>query len=402
MSGDGMSDDIYVRLREYLDRLPGGFPQESGGLDVEYLKRIFTPEEAEVELAVRPVPEPASAIARRCGKPPEETERILEGMVRKGLVLPVPPDKPAGKRLYMALQYMTGFGEQVLAFGLDEDSARLCLDYHLKSGFKAGFAGQRQMRVVPVGEAVESLPAVAPYDRIRDMVAAQEVIAVTPCPCRVSNRKAGVGCGHPVENELSFGFVAQWRIANGFGKRISTEEALRIMDEAERAGLLLAPTNTKEPVGMCMCAACCCHWLQGLRLHDRPADHVQSSYRARIDPDSCTACGSCIERCHMEAIAEVDGAMAVDEGRCIGCGLCVSACPEGAVVLVEREGAREPSSTYLGMFARVAGERGLPLGKMEKVMDRTPLPLFMGTWKVLHRLHLAGPVINLMEKRGLI
>lgn len=394
-----MSEEVYARLREHLDRLPGGFPPESGGLDIEYLKRMFTPEEAEVELAVRPVPEPASAIARRCGKDVEGTERILEGMVRKGLVLPV----PAGRsRLYMALQYMTGFGEQVLAFGLDGEGARLCLDYHRKSGFMPGFADQRQMRVVPVGEAVKNLPSVAPYDRMREVVAAQKVIALTPCPCRVSNRKAGVYCGHPVETELSFGFVAEWRIANGFGRRISADEALRGMDEAEKSGLLLAPTNTREPIGMCMCAACCCHWIQGLKLHERPADHVQSSFRARIDPDSCTACGSCLERCHMEAIKEGEWSMKVDEGRCIGCGLCVPSCPEDAVSLVPREGADKPSPTYLGMFARVAGERGLPLGKMEKVMNLAPLPLFMGAWKALHRLRLAKPVISYMKKRGMI
>ncbi len=394
-----MSDEVYVRLREYLDRLPGGFPPESEGLDLEYLKRMFTPEEAEVELGVRPVPEPATAIARRCGKPVEVTERILGEMVRKGLVLPVPAGK---KRLYMALQYMTGFGEQILAYGLDEETARLCLDYHRRSGFMTGFASQKQMRVVPVSEAVESLPAVAPYERLRDMVASQEVIALTPCPCRVSNQKVGKDCGHPVETELSFGFVAQWRIDNGFGRKISSDEALRVMDEAERAGLLLAPTNTKEPIGMCMCATCCCHWLQGIKLHEKPAEHVQSSFRAKIDPKACTACGSCLERCQMDALTQREEAMEVDQARCIGCGLCLPACPEEAIALVERGDRKEPSSTYLGMFARVAGERGLPLGKMEKMMDRASLPAFMGTWKVLHRLHLAGPVINLMEKRGMI
>ncbi len=394
-----MSDEVYVKLREHLDRLPGGFPPESEGLDLEFLKRMFTPGEAEVELGVKPVPEPAAAIARRCGKPLEETESILEGMVRKGLVLPVPAGK---KKLYMALQYMTGFGEQLLAFGLDEESARLCLDYHRKSGFMTSFASQKQMRVVPVREAVESLPTVAPYDQLREMVAAQEMIALTPCACRVSNQKVGKECGHPTETELTFGFVAEWRVDNGFGRKISGEEALRVMDEAERAGMLLAPTNTKEPIGMCMCAACCCHWLQGLRLHERPADHVQSSFRAVVDPDSCTACGTCQERCHMDALQEKDSAMEVEEARCIGCGLCVPACPEGALSLVEREDRKEPSSTYLGMFARVAGERGLPLGRMEKVMDRASLNTFMGTWKLLHRLHLAGPVISFMERRGMI
>lgn len=394
-----MADEVYIRLREFLDGLPGGFPPEAGGLDIEYLKRMFTPEEAEVELHMKPVPEPASAIAWRCGKPEQETEEILESMAGKGLILPVPT---GDRKLYMALQYMTGFGEQLLAYGLDSEAARLCLDYHERSGFMAAFATQRQMRVVPVSEAVDATPAVATYDRLREMVMKQDIIAVTPCPCRVSNEKAGRKCEHSIETELSFGFVAEWRIDNGFGRRIGKDEALRIIDEAEETALVLAPTNTREAIGMCMCGACCCHWLQGLKMHQRPADHVQSSYQARINTAACSACGTCLERCQMEAIVEKGDAMEVDTARCIGCGLCVSKCPEGAVSLVAKHGAGEPSPTYLGMFARVAGERGLPLGKAEWLMNRASLATFMRLWKAMHKLRLAKPVISYMAKKGMV
>jgi electron transport complex protein RnfB len=394
-----MGEEVYVKLREFLDGLPGSFPTAESGKDIEYLKWMFTLDQAEVEIHLRAVPEPAAAIAKRCGKSETETEKILESMARIGLIMPI---STKDKTLYMAMQYMTGFGEQQLSYRLDPESARLSFDWAEESGFLMDFARQKQMRVVPVSEAVDATAAVATYDHLREMIRKQDTIAVTPCPCRVTNEKLGKKCEHSIENELSFGFVAQWRSENGFGRKISLDEALKIIDEAEETALVLAPVNTQEAIAMCLCGSCCCHWLRGLKMYEQPADHVQSSFQANIDPALCNACGTCLERCQMEAILEKEDAMEVDLARCIGCGLCLSKCSESAVSMVPRSGAREPSLSYLGMYARVASERGLPLGKTERLMNRTSFPAFVKQWKVLHKLHIAEPIINQMAKRGMV
>ena len=393
------TEGLYSRLRLYLDGLPGGFPSVESGKDIDSLKWMFTPEEAEVEIHLRMAPEPASAIAKRCGKSEAETKRILDNMVRDGLILPV---KAGRDTLYMAMQYMTGFSENQMSHRMDAERARLGLDYAEESGFLADFAAQKQMRVVPVSEAVEATPAVATYDNLREMVRKQEIISVSDCPCRVVNQKVGKECEHPIESELIFGTVAEYRIENGFGRRISVDEALEILDEAEEKAMVLAPVNTQEAIGMCLCGGDCCHWLRGLKMHERPADHVQSSYRARIDPSFCDACGTCLERCQMDAIIEDEDVMEVDPARCIGCGLCLSTCPEEAVSLVAREEMPAPAPTYMGMVARVAGERGLPMGKYEGLMNRSSLPTVMKQFKFLHKLHLDVPVVNLMAKRGMV
>lgn len=393
------TEDIYKRLREYLDGLPGGYPSTESGKDIESLKRMFTPEEAEVEVHLRQAPEPASAIAKRCGKSEAETKRILDAMVRDGLIFPV---KSSKETLYMALQFMTGFSENQMSHRMDAEAARLGIEYMEESGYLQGFARQKQMRVVPVSEAVEATAAVATYDNIREMIRKQDIISVTDCPCRVVNAKLGKTCEHPIESELIFGTVAQYRIENGFGRSVSVEEALKILDEAEEKAMVVAPINTQEAIGMCLCGGCCCHWLRGLKLLERPADHVQSSYQARIDPERCNACGTCLERCQMEAIVEREDAMEVDLARCIGCGLCLPTCAEDAVSLVAREGMPAPPPTYMGMVARVAGDRGLPMGKYEKLMNRSSLPTVIKQFKILHKLHIGEPVINQMAKRGMI
>ncbi|BBO85274.1 ATP-binding protein [Desulfosarcina ovata] len=49
---------------------------------------------------------------------------------------------------------------------------------------------------------------------------------------------------------------------------------------------------------------------------------------AAIDPDRCTACGTCIDLCRWSAISED---FVVDEISCEGCGVCVDFCPEQAI-----------------------------------------------------------------------
>jgi len=51
-------------------------------------------------------------------------------------------------------------------------------------------------------------------------------------------------------------------------------------------------------------------------------------------PESCNACGTCVETCLQDAITLGETAV-IDASLCTGCGLCVSDCANGALVLVE-------------------------------------------------------------------
>ena len=43
-----MSTDSYSELAKHLDKLPGGFPPSETGADIRLLKRLFSPEQAEL------------------------------------------------------------------------------------------------------------------------------------------------------------------------------------------------------------------------------------------------------------------------------------------------------------------------------------------------------------------
>ena len=60
---------------------------------------------------------------------------------------------------------------------------------------------------------------------------------------------------------------------------------------------------------------------------------------ARVDRESCVACGCCVKVCPLGAIGVYRGLYAqVDEGKCVGCGRCVKECPASVIELEEAEG----------------------------------------------------------------
>ena len=50
----------------------------------------------------------------------------------------------------------------------------------------------------------------------------------------------------------------------------------------------------------------------------------------KIDPELCTACGTCISECPVEAITEGD-VYTIDPDECIDCGACADVCPVEAI-----------------------------------------------------------------------
>lgn len=349
-----MSDNVYHRLREFLDGLPGGFPSTDSGVEIKLLKRYFTPEEAELAVKLTPMPEPVSVIAERAGMDEAEAAEMLESMARQGSLNRV---RINGEPYYMALQFLIGIYEFHLK-SMDRELAEMLEEYIPHVSRFLGALESKQMRVVPVGDAIDTTTSVATYDDVREMVKGQEFIAVADCICRKEKQILEKACEHPMESCLTFSFGAQYYIENGIGRRISVEECLKILDEAEEHAMVLSPTNSQMMMNICTCCGDSCNMLRGLKTFERPADHALSSFNAEIDPELCCACGTCLERCQIEAIVEGDF-MEVDLARCIGCGLCVPTCPEKATSLVPKSDAKEPPSNFIEMQMKMAAERGL-------------------------------------------
>lgn len=347
--------EVYERLADHLNHLPAGFPRTESGVELRILKRLFTPEEAELATKLTMIPESTAQLAERLGTEEETIGPLLEQMASKGLIF---RSAKEGKTTYMAAQFMVGIWEYHVQ-DLDEDLIRDVNEYlpHLmQTAWQE--TGTKQMRVIPVSESLEDETAVMPYDVAEDIVAAQSKIVVAPCICRKEHAMVGEGCQRTLESCLVFGGAAHFYEENKLGRAISAEEAMDILSRGKKEGLVLQPGNAQKPASMCLCCGCCCQILKNLKRLDAPARAVHSSFYAVVDADECTACGECEDRCQMEAI-RVNAAAEVDEKRCIGCGLCVEACDFGALRLVHKEEAYEPPKNVVQTYMAMARERGL-------------------------------------------
>jgi NAD-dependent dihydropyrimidine dehydrogenase PreA subunit len=75
---------------------------------------------------------------------------------------------------------------------------------------------------------------------------------------------------------------------------------------------------------------------------------LNALFMAAVDPDLCTGCGICVDRCPVEAMSMDDYAV-TDMRKCLGCGLCSTTCPVGAITMHLRQDREEPFDTVIDM-----------------------------------------------------
>jgi NAD-dependent dihydropyrimidine dehydrogenase PreA subunit len=73
-----------------------------------------------------------------------------------------------------------------------------------------------------------------------------------------------------------------------------------------------------------------------------------------VEADDCIGCGTCEERCPVNAITIVDDIAVVDSDICIGCGVCTPTCEgDDAIKLRQREETRPPPDLEKFLAARM-------------------------------------------------
>jgi Na+-translocating ferredoxin:NAD+ oxidoreductase subunit B len=348
--------ESYEKLRLLLDAHPSGAPK-SGAFD-EILRLLFTPEEAAVAAAMGFSPQPAEGIAAACGILPETAEALLEGMADRAVVFCRVKE---GKRAYALLPTIPGLFEFPFMKGeetpLHKRLGKLWEAYH-QDGLGASFAGSTTplARVVPVGEALDLTTRIHPYEEVAHLIDEAAYIALAACACRVS-----VGaCDAPRDVCLVFEATGRFLVERGYAREIGREEAMKVLDQAEEAGLVHTSGNSQDRAAfICNCCPCCCTILRGLTQLRLPHAFAPSGFQAMVNPEVCNGCGICAEeRCPVGAVVLSDDRAVVTAGSCIGCGLCVTACPTEALSLVRREPLPEIPATAREMGMKVLMEKG--------------------------------------------
>jgi electron transport complex protein RnfB len=335
--GKTVSNSAYLRLREFLDQFPIGFPQTSSGVEIELLKRLFTEEEARIAVALNPIPEEVAQIAQRIGIEEAELNDKLEAMSQKGLIFRV---RRGGSVLYNSSPFMIGLYEYSV-MKVDGELARLFKEYY-DTAFQRelGASNVPGFKVIPIDENVHMENVLLPFHKLKESIRSSRIISLADCICRKEARLLGVGCDHPIETCLSFGVAAEYYIENNMGRRVTADEAIRVIEEADGSGLVHAGVNAKHLSNLCNCCSCCCASMKGITQegHNK-RKYMNSLFEAIVDSDACNGCESCISRCPVGAIT-VEEVATVNREKCLGCGLCASVC-SGEAIAIHLRGDRE-------------------------------------------------------------
>lgn len=342
-------DQVYRDLRKFLETVPaGGFSATESGSDIRLLKRLFTLEEAKIAPFLTRKPEPIKTVYDRVTKSGmsisiEELRRVLDSMLRKGLLRPY---YEGYDETYYSCTDTTAGG--LISVQVDRLSPEVIGDIlswktEVDEENPPPPREHSALRTVPVQKSVPQPEKflVGNYDDVRKLVEdAPGPFAVANCICRQITRVMGGKCA-VTDLEESCLIVgpdhARRYVDMGIGRFITREEVFDILAKAEKDGLVLQPENSQRPEAICCCCGDCCVFLKKWKHHPRPADLYLSNYYAEVDPELCTGCETCIERCQLEARVMVDDVATVNIDRCIGCGHCVAICSANANQLRKKE-----------------------------------------------------------------
>ncbi|KKK42933.1 MAG: CoB--CoM heterodisulfide reductase iron-sulfur subunit A [Candidatus Lokiarchaeum sp. GC14_75] len=342
-----MSDESYVKLREYINENSIGFPETSSNVGFKILKKLFSEEEAEIILKLKPSRhrETADQVAKRTGLDKSTIEKELELLSKKGLLFRI---RRGNTTIYNLAPFMIGLYEYSVDI-VDEDLAKLYREYfdttYIYELAKFNVPG---FKVIPIEETIENDTVLLPYQKIKESIKNARVISVAECICRKEARlvQSAHKNDHPIESCLSFGAAAEYYIENGIGREITADEAIKILEEADEAGLVHAGANKTHLSNICNCCPCCCGLMRGI-THFGLDKHkfMNAIFESIIDKDLCIACNACVDRCPVGAISIEEDFAVVDRNKCLGCGLCHRSCPEEAIILQLREDRMEPFSS---------------------------------------------------------
>jgi len=357
-----MNEKAYSDLCKHLDKHVFGAP-EAGPIH-EILRILFKPEEAELALALKPMPEEFSKLAESANMDEEVLRSMLEDMADKGLVFKMAiPDKDKTMDFYSLLPTAPGLWEMSFARGerspQTEKLARLWREYYKAGWGKAMHRGETPLtRIIPVEGSVSSRQEVLPYEKVSELARQKDYAAVIHCACRTAADLDGEGCGKPTEVCLHFGELARFWVDRGYAREVSLDEALEILDRTEKAGLVHLTVNSKEMgLAICSCCSCCCAVLRAISELPKPGAVARSRFTPVLDAEACTGCETCVDRCQVQAIQMVDELAEIDRQKCIGCGLCVTGCPEEALSLDENEMYEQPVASVQELTQIVMKEK---------------------------------------------
>jgi Pyruvate/2-oxoacid:ferredoxin oxidoreductase delta subunit len=333
----------------------------------ELLKILFTEEEAQL-CSVMPLTYfSLSKIAKIWQKTEEESGSILTKLAGKGLVFSY--NEANGKKTFLLAPPVLGFFEfSIMRTDGKFDRQRLSELYYHYINIEEGFLRQFAAIHPPVArafvqeDAIKDIKSeVLSYEKASEVIERATCITVGTCFCRHKMEHMGLACDNPQEVCLTFNDVAEYLSSQGIAREISKSEAHDILHLCRENGLVQIGDNTREELSIiCNCCGCCCDMLLGYKRFGPTSLISPTNYIAAIEKEACSRCGTCAEKCPVDAIAVENDKAKVNREVCLGCGVCTIFCPNNACIMEPR-----PEKVFVpyNTFERVALE-SLDQGKI--------------------------------------
>jgi Fe-S-cluster-containing hydrogenase component 2 len=344
----------------------------------EILEIMYTPEEARIASRLPVAPATLHAIAKNLSMSEAELAPKLDAMCDKGVVVDL-VSKRNGETKYLLAPPVVGFFEFSMMRAKDSIPKKRMAEalhayMHGDDTFaREVFGGETVLGRAMVHETAllhggAETPDVLDWERATSVVSEATSHAVSLCYCRHEASHLGTACDAPQEVCLSLNGGAEFVIRRGFGRSITKQEALDIMVDARKKGLVQIADNVLDrPTYICNCCGCCCGQLSAINEFGLRAVNP-SGFLAASHHDKCVGCSKCARACPIAAIEMKPERTAakrkseihahVDVERCIGCGVCVDACGKDSMHVVRREHPTHVPKDAIEKSLRMALERG--------------------------------------------
>ncbi|MHA1785007.1 MAG: 4Fe-4S binding protein [Candidatus Helarchaeota archaeon] len=349
-----------VENEKYYKKIRDALLLPKGNKDVlKILKFWFTPEEAKVVSVFRTAMMtsfPLEKIVKKVKEPEDKVKKTLEKLAKKGLVFTW-YNKKTDKLMYTVPMLFPGLFEWYFAskHNRPEELQKAAKIFKpLEDSFIAFASNYPISRVAPsiepleksitINETVDTGKSqVMLFEDVKKILENSKNIAVMACPCRTFHGILGDSCGKPLDVCFNLNSSADYVIREGIGRKVSIEEGLEILRDAEKAGLVHVINNQSDKHSfICNCCGCCCGFLGNankFKLIDKMV--AKSNYQPKINREECKLCKLCIKMCPVNALFLnygnkedlSDSKVQLREDICIGCGVCAANCPNGAINL---------------------------------------------------------------------